>query len=649
MRTCDPLTPYRVYLRKDKSYTYAAVDRVVENDEIDETDENKEKGKKRRVFTLGRVKEMRFIPNDRYRLMPVSERVKLIFPEGIDISAVTDMNKSVETLGCSSSRNVEQEKNPDEKQDVGSQVEPNPSGEASVKTPQDSKPSSPVSDQYTNRLYGSFWLLDQIAVNAGLHDDLLTAFNGNGFMVNEVLSLGYFPYLSGRSYSRFSKWQNTHATLLDYRLGSPSITRLTQRITDTNRMTLIRCRVARLPSGALVDCDSTTRSAYGSCLADIRRGINKDNPKLDCTVEVTVYSLTTHQPFYYRSFPGNNSDISTIRIVLRDLIALGFDDVVFVADRGYISDENIAALYVAEIPFILCAKVGTDRLTSLLLNIKYDEDGEPVDMQYDPDSHLYYVQLDVPVFQSKLSDGTAVQMENIKANFYMNPLERTKEIRELKEKVRQEKAELEQYQKDNVIPGDIKKFNALFDYFKVTYEYSDKKEPVGIAFVPLEEKQRKEKARCGFFASVCYKVNRDALGCLKWYKTRDEHEKNHNQMKNQSLFYNQRNSTQDGKDGRSLIMFVGLIPISLLTEAWKTQGTMKDDYESAYDMLDEMESIRYVEHADGTTSLTNFTSKQVMICEACGVTPPYECIPLSLRKDYDPITGKKKSRKAKGT
>jgi len=51
--------------------------------------------------------------------------------------------------------------------------------------------------------------------------------------------------------------------------------------------------------------DSTTRSAYGSTLADIKYGKNKERIPLSQTSEVVVYSLDSNMPVYYRTFPGN--------------------------------------------------------------------------------------------------------------------------------------------------------------------------------------------------------------------------------------------------------------------------------------------------------------------------------------------------------
>ena len=130
-------------------------------------------------------------------------------------------------------------------------------------------PSDTILDQYNNRLYGAFWLLERISRECGLYDDLTETFGGNMAKVNEVLSLAFFPYLSGKNYNRFARWQNANKTLLDYPLKPSAITRLTQSITDNDRMNLIKLRLNRLPEGARLDCDSTSRSAWGTCLADV--------------------------------------------------------------------------------------------------------------------------------------------------------------------------------------------------------------------------------------------------------------------------------------------------------------------------------------------------------------------------------------------
>ena len=61
---------------------------------------------------------------------------------------------------------------------------------------------------------------------------------------------------------------------------------------------------------AVCAVDSTSISAYGSSLADIKLGKNIEGISLPQTSEVVVCSLDDHLPVYYMTFPGNIPDSS---------------------------------------------------------------------------------------------------------------------------------------------------------------------------------------------------------------------------------------------------------------------------------------------------------------------------------------------------
>ncbi len=640
-RKADPKTRYKVHIHKDKKYRYAAVQ---------DTYTDPKTGKnKYRIMHLGTLSDEEvFIPNADFRLMPAEERSKFVFPSKWDITAISRMcggpSTSSETGSCNKTdgspgkdnSKVEMDKSTSDKinlEQKGVDQKSNKSGEHEENLTSVNRPSDLSNDQYNNRLYGAFWLLEQIVRNSGVYDDLMQVFDGNQIIVHEVLSLAIFPYISGKNYSRFAKWQNTNKTLVDYPLTSSYITKLSQNIRDEHRMKLIGLRLKRLPQGSFVDCDSTSRSAWGKCLADIQWGNNKDNPKLQNTVEAVVYSLTTHQPIYYRSFPGNTSDISTVRTILADLKALGIEEVIFITDRGYISEDNISAFVAAGIPFLMCAKVGSKPIVSQIMAVQYTEDGIPDDMLFDRDARLYYKQVDVPYYTGKLSDGSEVKITNLKVNLYLNPRKRAQLLAELKLKVDEEKANLDKTLADGFIPDDIKRFNALYEYY---YLKPTKDKDGKVIAVTLEQntpKIQKEKAQLGFFSSLMHKLELSPLEALDRYKSRDEHEKNFDQLKNQMNFSLQKNSSEDGKNGRSFIGFVGLIPISILRNTWKE--SLREKYQSTLDMLDEMEPIRFSEYSDGSSHMTTFTMKQVEISRACGIEPPYECLSQQMREQAD--------------
>ena len=141
-------------------------------------------------------------------------------------------------------------------------------------------------------------------------------------------------------------------------LTSPYITMLTQRITEQHRMDLLKLLTARLKDNELCAIDSTSRSAWGDSLSDIRYGKNKDNLPLAQTLEVVIYTLVAHKPVYYRTFAESTPDSRSLDTILHDLEYAGFRDVILITDRGYDSIRNLEIYIDKKQPMIMGTKVG---------------------------------------------------------------------------------------------------------------------------------------------------------------------------------------------------------------------------------------------------------------------------------------------------
>ena len=263
----------------------------------------------------GAVMDGIFIPGARYVHATPEERARLIFPKEWDLSAAEAM-----------------------------------SGRRG--------PGRPAStDVDSSRLYGDIWLLERVADRLGVRADLMAVFGENREVVDEILTLAYFPYLTRWNYSRVARWQGVERAPSDRALTPKEITLLTQSITERHRMELLRMRLARLGRDEVCAVDSTTRSAYGGFLADIRRwGKNKEKLPLEQTTEALVYTLDGHLPVYYRTFPGNIPDSRSLRDILDDLSDAGMPRTVLVTDRGYDCLRNLETYIARSQPMIMCMR-----------------------------------------------------------------------------------------------------------------------------------------------------------------------------------------------------------------------------------------------------------------------------------------------------
>ena len=170
----------------------------------------------------GRVDDdNKFIPGKNYLVASITERSKLIFPEDWDLSEIKKLSGARE------------------------------------------KGRPAIESQNENRLYGDIWLLEQIADKTDIRKDLLKVFCGNEETVNAIMTLAFFLFSGKGTYNQLAAWQRIARVPYERELTSPYITKLTQSITENDRISLLKLRAARLGAEELCAVDSTSRSAWG--------------------------------------------------------------------------------------------------------------------------------------------------------------------------------------------------------------------------------------------------------------------------------------------------------------------------------------------------------------------------------------------------
>ena len=613
-------TDYKVSLRKVGTYRYASSHPYVTDEKTGQTI--------RRYVNWGELTEdLKFIPFDRYVIATDEERNRLIFPDEWDMSMVKLIIPSKMT--ASDTEKKETVLDPYIKND-GSAFS------GTVLT-------SPVTGQFNNRFYGGPWLLWGIAVNKHVVEDLLITFDHQQSMVNDVLSLAMFPILTRWSYAQTERWQAYTKTPSNHPLSLPFITRFTQAITDSHRMNFLKLRIQRQKPKAVVACNSTSRSAYGRCLADIRWGKNKDNSSLQNTLEVVVYSIDTHEPIYYRSFVGNENDGRTLRTIIADLVALGCEELIVIFDRGYESEENILEMIRADQPFLVCGKVGQKPAYNSIGKVRYTKLGIPLNLKRFGDEHLYAGQFEEEYeYLSNPEDSESKVTVKVKINLYCDLIRRVRELDEIHTKMLDEEEEL------TSLRGTTITKSRLTELKKKCKFHSLKLDKEGILIVTKNDKAiEKAENIAGFFASIAYKIDGDAIAHYELYELRDVQEKYFEEMKDQLGFNMQNNWSEEGKEGRRFILFIGLIIHTTVRCTWKDK--LRDKYPSSMDVIHEMVPIRFVEYEDGSTHVTSFTTPQAEISEAFGLPIPEDCLSEYQKQTLDRKRSPKKRGRPKGS
>ena len=571
-RPVDPSAQYRVKPHIVDGYIYASTQPPY--------DDKKTGEKKYRYIHWGTVDEKKkFIPGTRFYLASPEERARLIFPED------WDMSEAVKLTGLR-------------------------------------KAGRPVYDgNCQNRLYGDVWLLEQVADKTGIRKDLETVFNGNREIVDDILTLALFPYLTQFTYNRTARWQQVAKTPSSRELTPTEITRLTQSITEQHRMDLLRLRAARLKKDELCAVDSTSRSAYGNSLADIRWGKNKEQLPLQQTIEVVVYTLSSHMPVYYRSFPGNMPDSRSLEVILTDLEHAGFKDLILITDRGYETLRNLEKFILCGQSMVMCTKTSQKEVTRVILELG-EFGAKPDGMDVDPDARIYYKQYDIE-YEVESIGTSSKAAEHLKLNLYFDPIRRGIGLMDLDIALTVQKNALDELLTSKSALDSDAAIKREYDYYNVAYEPTTR---VIQSYAPNEKKIAKARSLSGFFSIMTHRVEFSAMETYHTYHLRDEQEKYFQQMKDQMVSDRQRNWSEEGKSGRLFILFVSLIISSYVRHIWKSTK-LHDMFSSSLDVLDEMRTIRCIEHTHHEKMITPFVGAQVDICKAFGFKIPDGCAP----------------------
>lgn len=575
---------YKISIHKNGGYMYAATYPYT-------IDEN---GKRKYVNCHWGIVDgnKKFFPGKRYIFASLEERAKLVFPDDWDMSEVKRLSGA-------------------------------------------KQPGRPAyADTDKNRFYGDIWLLEQVADRIGLRSDLMQVFENNEEVVKSVLTLAYFSVLIGYSYNRVARWQRIERTPYTKELTPSAITYLTQSISEKERMSLFRLRTARLKDDAVCAVDSTSRSAYGNSLADIKWGKNKEGISLPQTSEVVVYSLDDHMPVYYRTFPGNIPDSRSVETLLTDLRHAGFPDIALLTDRGYESIQNLERYILNGQKMVMCVKVGQSFVLKHILDYG-DFAGDPEQMSTDLDTKVFHKQYDIDYRVG--GNGEAVHKDDkFKLNIYFDPKKRGADIMNLSAEIEMQRRALQEM-KDNSYPfDDDATVKQLYKWFTVDYDHMSR---IIKEFTLNEKKVNNARRTSGFYSIATLGMDMTAMQTWELYGLRDEQEKYFQQMKSQLGFDSQRNWSEEGKTGRLLILFVGLILSSYVRHIWKSTNLHKS-FSSTVEVLDEMRSIRCVEHTGKTKHIIPFVGAQIDIANAFGFKIPEGCAPkYTSRKKYSSHRG----------
>ena len=497
-RTTRPDSVFRISIHKNGGHSYAATHPYT-------VDQN---GKRKySVVHWGTVTdELRFIPGKRFLQAPAEIRSQLIFPEGWDLSAI-------ETPAAGN--------------------------------------ALPFFEGDDKKAFGDIWLLEQIVGKAALREDLAAAF---GQAADDLLTLAYYPFLTGMSFQRFGRWQAGTKVPSD----RPLEAMVGESLASVSRASFHRfmeLRRARFDSDNLCAVDSVFKQSFGTLVSDRRWGQKTERIHFQSTVQAVAYSLDRHIPVVCTSFPEAVSDARGIGIFRSELDKAGLKGITVVTDRGFDSLQGLEP-YFSQGPMVMCVDVKQEAVMERIEAFGRFR-SHPAGMRYDTASRRWYKQY-------------ALDPQGLRLNLFFNPERRVAELAQIEAGISSQLDALKEITEYGITITDRKKLRHDFFFFKTVY---DKEKQTVASFSPDKKRIIKARAASGFYANITSGLDVGPLEAVSMYSLKYDQEKFLRQFLSLMEFPKTPPVTQGLSLGLQVLQYIGLLLNTYLRHTFRPGST----------------------------------------------------------------------------
>jgi transposase len=195
------------------------------------------------------------------------------------------------------------------------------------------------------REFGTVYLLDQLAKQLGVTEDLASVFPE---LWREILAVAWFRICENRALYLCEHWLETVWTEEPVSLSSPRISELLGQVGHSNVSAerFFRHWVQRfVDTNRFIIFDITSISSYANGIDEVEWGYNRDREVLPQVNIGMIYGEPSGLPLCYSLYPGSIHDVTTLKNMVKELDVLSLKKTVFVLDKGFYSKHNLQHMH----------------------------------------------------------------------------------------------------------------------------------------------------------------------------------------------------------------------------------------------------------------------------------------------------------------
>jgi transposase len=458
--------------------------------------------------------------------------------------------------------------------------------------------------KYSHKMVGTTYLLDQIAKNTGIYEDLKEIFPDTYL---QILSLSYYITLENENtLYRFSKWAYLHSHPYQQDLPAARISELLLTINENNKIEFFKKQISRCLDSEYFAYDTTSISSYSELISQVKHGHNKDHDKLPQINLAIVFGEKSLLPVYYRLLPSNINDVTTIKRFIFDIKSFSFNSLNFVFDRDFYIKDNIEKLNANEYKFI----IGVKNINSFIFTHVKDIKDELLSLKnYNNYHNIYYIMKQSFIKYNKSNILNKDQKSKFKIYIHMY-YDAIKASRDKNEFLNDIKCAIDRVNDGNTTEIDKK---LLIKYS--SYQKSDNSNVI----LSLDNNLINDHCvSFGFFTIFSNNIS-NPIEALNIYRNKDVIEKAFNNLKNRLIFRHTSACSIECLEGLLFIQYIGLIFTSYIHRQMK-QNKLYDNY-TLETFLDELDIISCINKPNGDKKLDELTSKQIELYNFMNVKP----------------------------
>jgi transposase len=458
----------------------------------------------------------------------------------------------------------------------------------------------------SRKLYGATYLLDCLANQIGLIDDLKSIFPNNYL---QILSIVYYIIIeNGTALYRFQKFDKTHYHPFGKDIPSQRISELLSNITESQKFNFFNKIIKRRLSDEYLAYDTTSISSYSELIEQVRYGFNKDSDNLGQINLALVIGEKSYIPVYFRVLPGNINDSLTIDKLLEDIQQFGIDKLSFVMDRGFYSLENITSLMDKGHNFIVGVKNSLSIVSKLLSDASQNIN----------DCGFYLAGYSIYYYTKKIYLPAKKRFKNFNisdsskrtafVHIFYDPDKAVKEQIKFQEQI---EANLAKFKKGEASLDEIKQ---LHKYYIITNLEGD------TCTITKNKASINEKLQSFGYFSLLSNFNDDAKDVLSIYRNKDLVEKAFHNIKNRFDYRKTTFHSYDTVYNAIFVQFIALILVFCIHKVMKGNDLYKNY--SIDSLIDQLDVIERYENKLNKVTYSEITSKQSALYKIFGFEQP---------------------------